>query len=257
MQETVKGEAIRFEVENNIARITLNRPDKRNSINRAMRKELQEAFTEIKYNNDIFVTILTGEGNVFCAGKDLFEQIPEDGTVMNNDELYVFMRHIYKPFIAALNGPCLAQGAGFALLSDIRIMSDRATLGWPQVRRGISSVSGPTLFAHEVPLASATKYLLRGVPMSPQEALDLRVVAEVVPHEQLLDAAHRWADEILEAAPTAVQAVKEAAVRTQGLQFEDRVRMARQIADRVLLTEDSKEGVQAFKEKRDPVWQGR
>ena len=71
----------------------------------------------------------------------------------------MFQRHIYKPIIAAINGACLAQGAGLALGSDIRIMADHATFGWPQVKRGISSVSGPTMFATEVPLAVALKYL--------------------------------------------------------------------------------------------------
>lgn len=249
--------AVKFEVENHIARVTLDRPDKMNSINRAMRQQLWDAYHAIKADTDIWAVVLTGNGKAFCAGKDLIEQpSPEDETIPTNDDIYLLQRHLYKPIIVALNGACLAQGAGLALLSDIRIMSDGATLGWPQVRRGISSVSGPTLFAREIPLAQAAKYILRGIPMSSQEALDLRVVNEVVPHEKLLETAYRYANEILEAAPTAVQGMKEAAIRAQELGLEERIEMARGIADRVRLSQDAKEGILAFKEKRQPAWTG-
>lgn len=251
------GEAIKFETDNHIARVTLARPDKMNSLNRAMRQELWDTLQAIKADDDVWAVVLTGEGKAFCSGKDILEQpSPEDETVPTNDDNYLLQRRLYKPIIAAINGPCLAQGAGLALLSDIRIMSENATFGWPQVRRGISSVSGPTLFAREVPLAQAAKFILRGIPMSPEEALGLGVVNEVVPPDQLMDTAYRYANEILEAAPTAVQGMKEAAVRSQELGFEDRIQMAREVADRVRLTDDAKEGILAFKEKRPPVWSG-
>ena len=251
------SEAVKLEIQDHIARVTLDRPDKMNSINRALRQELWNAYQTVKADDDIWAVVLTGEGKAFCAGKDILEQpSPEDETIPSNDDIYLLQRHVYKPIIVAINGPCLAQGAGFALLSDIRIMSERATFGWPQVRRGISSVSGPTLFAREVPLARAAKYILRGIPMSPEEALDIGVVNEVVPHEQLLETAYRYAHEILEAAPTAVHGMKEAAVRAQELGFEDRIKMARDIADRVRKTDDAKEGILAFKEKRQPEWTG-
>jgi len=257
LQEATR-EAIRFEIKDHIATITLNRPDKMNALNRAMRKELQDAFREIKYDPDIWIAILTGEGKAFCSGKDLLEKLPdEDGLVFSNDELYMFQRTIFKPIIVAINGACLAQGAGLALGSDIRIMADHASFGWPQVKRGISSVSGPTMFATEVPLAVALKYLMRGVPMTAKEALELHVVHEIVPLADLLSTAQRWAQEILQAAPMAVQGIKEAAVRAQGMPLQERITMARQVANRVLLSEDSKEGILAFKEKRPPRWSGR
>lgn len=251
------SEAVRVEVSDHVAQITLDRPDKMNSINRALRQELWDAYQRVKKDTDIWAVVLTGEGKAFCAGKDILEApSPADEHIPTNDDIYLLQRHVYKPIIAAINGPCLAQGAGFALLSDIRIMSDRAKLGWPQVRRGISSVSGPTLFAREVPLAQAAKYILRGIPMTPEEALELRVVNEVVPHEQLMETAYRYVHEIFEAAPTAVQGMKEAAVRAQELGLEERIEMARAVADRVRLTDDAKEGILAFKEKRAPQWSG-
>jgi E-phenylitaconyl-CoA hydratase len=254
----VKGEAVQFRVADRIAWVTLDRPEKKNAINRPMRRELQDAYRRIKHDPDIWATILTANGDVFCSGKDLLEKaIPEDGSVMDNDELYIFQRHIYKPFILALNGPCLAQGAGFALNADIIIMAESASIGWPQVKRGISTVSGPTLAPHALPWAVAMAYLMRGKPVPAQECLRFGLANEVVPRAQILEVAERWAQEIMESAPLAVRAVKEAARRGINLTFEERVPLAREIANRVLNSDDSKEGINAFREKRKPVWKGR
>ena len=254
------GEAVIYEVRKRIAYITLNRPDKKNALNRAMRKEVQEAFTDVKFNPDIWIAILTANGDTFCSGKDLFEKITPDmekGDIMSNDELYLFLRNTYKPYVVALNGPCLAQGGGFALNADIVIMSERASIGWPQVKRGISSVSGPSFLPHAVPWNIAMAYLMRGKFIAADEAYRLGLANEVVPHEKLLATAERWANEIIENAPLAVHAIKEAGRRGLETSVDTRVYMARDVANRVLLSEDSKEGVLAFKEKREPRWKGR
>lgn len=254
------GEAVIYDVRDHIAYITLNRPDKKNAINRAMRKEIQDAFMDVRFNPDIWVAILTANGDSFCSGKDLFEKIPpemEKGDVMSNDELYLFQRNTHKPFIVALNGVCLAQGGGFALNADIVVMSERASIGWPQVRRGISSVSGPSFLPHAVPWNIAMAYLMRGKFISAGEAYRLGLANEVVPHERLLETAERWAREIMENAPLAVHAIKEAGRRGLEVPVETRVYMARDVANRVLLSEDSKEGILSFKEKRKPIWKGR
>jgi crotonobetainyl-CoA hydratase len=254
------GETVQYEVRDHVAYITLDRPTKKNALNRAMRKEVQDAFTDVKFNSDIWVAILTGNGDTFCSGKDLFEKIPpemEKGDVMSNDELYLFLRNTFKPYIVALNGPCLAQGGGFALNADIIIMSERASFGWPQPKVGISSVSGPTSLPHALPWQLAMGYLMRGVFIPAAECLRFGICNEVVPHEQLLPTAERWAREILQNAPIAVRAIKEAARRGYDLPVESRQYLARDVANRILSSEDTKEGIAAFKEKRKPVWVGR
>ena len=254
------GEAVQYEVRNHIAYITLDRPTKKNALNRAMRKEVQDAFTDVKFNADIWVAILTGNGDTFCSGKDLFEKIPpemEKGDVMSNDELYLFLRNTFKPFIVALNGPCLAQGGGFALNADIVIMSERASIGWPQVKRGISSVSGPCFLPHAIPWNIAMGCLMRGKFIDAQEAYRLGLANEVVPHEKLMESAERWAGEIMENAPLAVHAIKEAGRRGLEVPADTRVYMARDVANRLLNSEDAREGVLSFKEKRKPQWKGR
>jgi enoyl-CoA hydratase len=138
-------EAITYSVENHIALITLNRPKTRNAINMQMRIELYEALKDVKENDDIWVAILTGADPTFCSGKDFFDKAAsQDGDVISSRGLSIYIQQIYKPIICALNGPCLAQGAGFVLGTDIIIMSENASLGWPQVKRGISSTSGPS-----------------------------------------------------------------------------------------------------------------
>jgi crotonobetainyl-CoA hydratase len=254
------GTAIHQETRGNVSIITLARPDKKNAINRAMRFELQTALQQAKNDNDIWLIVLTGQGDVFCSGKDLFEKIPpeeDDGSVMSNDELYYFLRNIHKPVVCALNGPCFAQGAGFALNSDIVIMAEEASIGWPQVKRGISSVSGPSLCAQAMPWTQAMGYLMRGMPIPSSECLRWGLANEVIEKDKLMEAALRWADEILANAPIAVRGIKEAARRGQELGFESRMYMARDVADRVLLSEDSREGVLAFREKRAPQWKAR
>lgn len=250
-------EATVYEVRGRVAYLTLNRPEKKNAINYAMRKEVQDAYADIKRNPDVWAAIITAAGDVFCSGKDILEKAPEDdGRVMSNDELYLYLRHLYKPIICAINGPCLAQGAGFALNSDILIFSERASLGWPQVKRGISSVSGPAMCAHSIPWPQAMSYLMRGKFIPAEECLRLGIANEVVAHEDLLPTAERCAAEILESAPLAVRAIKEAARRGESLGYRDRVYMSRDVANRILHTADSREGVRAFREKRKPEWRG-
>lgn len=258
----VNREQTGYEVKDHIARITLKRSEKKNALTRQMRREIQNALFDIKTNPDIWLAIIDAEGDVFCAGKDLLEQVdPEtdDGTVYSNDELFVYMRTVYKPIIVCLQGACMAQGAGFALSSDIVLMTEKANIGWPQVKRGISSVSGPTQGAHAMVWPTAMGYLLRGKQIRAEEAFRLGLCNEVVEQDKdkLMETADRWAGEILVNAPLAVQGLKEAARRCLELPLEARLRLARQVADRVLESADSKEGILAFKEKRDPVWQAK
>lgn len=250
----------KYAVEGRIARLTLARPDKRNALNRTMRKEVQAAFYDVETNQDIWLCIVEAEGDVFCAGKDLSEKVSadaEDCLVMDNDDLFLYQRSIYKPFIVAIDGPCLAQGAGFALSADIVIMTETGAIGWPQVRRGISTVSGVSQGLHALPWQAGMGFLLRGKSISAQDALRFGICNEVTTRDNLIACAYSWAEEILKNAPLAIQAVKEAGRRGLDLPLEPRMRLARDIANRVLRTADATEGIAAFKEKREPVWRGK
>lgn len=251
-------ETIRYEVRDRVAWITLNRPKSRNALNRRMRFELRDAFGDVKANDEVWLAVLAGEGPVFCAGADPFENLQRhEGPDFTGDDLYRLLRSVFKPIICAINGLCLAQGAGLALLSDIRIMSETGRIGWPQVRRGIASISGPVLLVDHVPAGVALRYLLTGDFIEPHTALRLHLVHEVVAVDQVLPAAERWAARILDNAPLAVRAIKETLIRGFGLTIEERLPIARAMLDRLYKTEDAREGIEAFGEQRKPVWKGR
>jgi len=246
------------ELRDHISYITLNRPEKLNAINPEMREELYQAFLEVRDNPEVWLAIITGQGRAFCTGHDLVamaEAVERPGAT--TDDLYIMESTIWKPILVAINGVCLAQGCGLALTADIRIASEQAQLGWPQVKRGISSVSGPTLLAQRVPLGRAMEILFTGDFFSAQEALDLGLVNRVVPHQELMAETEALARKILANAPLAVRAIKEAAIRGLGLPLDQRVRLARQVADHLKQSQDAQEGLAAFREKRAPVWKGR
>lgn len=147
-------------------------------------------------------------------------------------DFYVFLSRLWKPVIAAVNGYRLAQGGGLAVLSDIRIASEDAQLGWPQVKRGIASINGPTILSHHIPLGSALKVPFTGEFCDAQEAYRLGVIQEVVPRDKVLEQAEELARMIVEnCAPLAVRAIKEAAVTGMAIgDFAERVKNSRRIS---------------------------
>lgn len=254
-------ELVIYEVRDRIARITMNRPDKLNAINPQMRAELFEAFEDAERNPDAWVVMLTGTGRSFSVGHDLVSMAsrahPGGGPgERTTDDLYLYLSQYYKPVVAAINGICIAQGAGLALLSDIRIAAETAQFGWPQVKRGISSMSGPCLLTQQVPHNVAMEFLLTGEFMGAQDALRLNLINRVVPPEDVLSSAEAMAAKIRDNAPLAVRGIKEATLRGHGVELAERLKIGRAIANRVEVSQDAKEGLAAFKEKRTPTWVG-
>ena len=247
-----------YEVREGIAYITLNRPEKLNAINPEMRELLWDAFQDVRNNDEVRCAIVTGSGRAFSTGHDLVAMAnarANEGP--STGDLYVEQSKIWKPIISAINGVCLAQGCGIALGSDIRIASTEAQFGWPQAKRGISSVSGPALLSQVVPRNVAFEFLFTGEFVDAQKALELMLVNYVVPPEEVLPRAEEMARKITANAPLALAAIKEASIKGSEMGLEERVAYAQKKRDEVLATEDAQEGVRAFAEKRAPVWRGR
>ena len=247
-----------YEVKEGIACITLNRPEKLNAINPEMRELLWDAFQDVRNNDEVRCAIVTGKGRAFSTGHDLVAMASARANEgPTTGDLYVEQSKIWKPIIAAINGVCLAQGCGIALGSDIRIASSEAQFGWPQAKRGISSVSGPALLSQVVPRNIAFEFLFTGDFVDAQKALELRLVNYVVPPEDVMPRAEEMARKITANAPLALAAIKEASIKGSEMGLEERVAFAQKKRDEVLATEDAQEGVKAFAEKRAPVWRGR
>ena len=247
-----------YEIKEGIAYITMNRPEKMNAIDPAMRELLWDAFQDVQNNSEVRCAIVTGAGRAFSTGHDLVAMAAGHAYEGHSTgDLYVVQSQIWKPIIAAINGICLAQGCGIALGSDIRIASSKAEFGWPQAKRGIASVSGPALLSQVVPRNIAFEFLFTGDFVNAEKALQLMLVNYVVEPEDVMAKAKEIADKIVANAPLSLAAIKEATIKGADMGLEERVKYAGQKRNEILETEDAKEGVLAFAEKRAPVWKGR
>ena len=247
-----------YEVKKGIAYIILNRPEKLNAINPAMRQLLWDAFQDVKHNTEVRCAVVTGKGRAFCTGHDLVAMADARANEgVSTGDIYIVQSNIWKPIISAINGICLAQGCGIALSSDIRVASSEAQFGWPQVKRGISSVSGPAMLAQVLPRNIAFEILFTGEFISSQRALELMLVNYVVPPEDVMHKAEEIARKIIANAPLSIATIKEASIIGAAMDLDRRVAYAQAKRDFILNTEDAKEGIKAFAEKRTPVWKGR
>jgi enoyl-CoA hydratase/carnithine racemase len=260
-------EKVRYERDDRIALITINRPERRNAIDPQTSYELHQAFCDFRDNDDLWVAILTGAGDkAFCAGNDLVTMsemmagkvtFPEEmlrapfGGITRNFECW-------KPIIAAINGYCLAGGLEIALCCDIRVAAEHARFGLPEVTRAIIPAAGGTQrLPRLLPRGPALEVLLTGAHFDAEWALRYGLVNYVVPADQVLPKARELAETICENGPLAVRAVKESALRGLELPLEEGLRQESQIARRILATEDAREGPLAFAQKRKPQYKGR
>lgn len=252
----------------NVLLVTINRPAARNAVNERVCIDVGDALELAEKDPDVRAVVLTGAGDkAFCAGADLKaigrgERIIPEGPDREAWGLAGWVGHyISKPTIAAVNGPALGGGTEIALASDLIVAADTATFGLPEVRRGlVAGAGGAFRLVDQLPKRIGLEMLLTGEPITAQTALDLHLVNRVVPAADVLDTALELAASIAANAPLSVQASKRIAQRYEGASCPpDEPLWAATTRESAVASgsDDAREGILAFAEKREPVWTGR
>jgi enoyl-CoA hydratase/carnithine racemase len=261
-------ETILFEVRNQIAFVTFNRPESMNAVNRKMATELVTACQQIEDDAAVRIAIFTGAGEkAFSAGMDLKERAESATSPIErraqklSATIHTQSRAvaaITKPTIAAIRGYCVGGGLEFALACDMRIAAEDAKLGLAEVKRGIIPGAGGTQrLARTVGVAKAMEICMTGDTVSGAEAEKLGLVNHAVAAADVMKAAEELASRILKGAPMSVLFIKEAITKGIQLSLDEGFRLESDLSALIGTTEDSKEGPRAFAEKRAPVWKGK
>lgn len=256
--------AIDYQKEGKIAIFTINRPDALNSINVQAFRELHEAMVDFRDDDGLWAGIITGAGDrAFCAGADVKDMLPFLKENLSQDASAIPatpMRglELWKPLIAAINGMALGGGLEIALACDLRIASEKARFGSPEVNLGLIPGWGATQrLPRMLPSGKAAELLLMGNLIDAQEAYRIGLVNTVVPPEQVMPTAREWAETICQAGPLAVRAAKQAMIQGSSLTLEEGLQLENDLEAQVMSTEDFTEGTTAFLEKRKPDFKGR
>jgi crotonobetainyl-CoA hydratase len=245
--------------------VTLNRPEVRNALHRAASDELDEVWASFEADPELWVAILTGSGDkAFSAGYDMKDPGEREGASFlahRHPRGFGALTHRFgmvKPVIAAVNGYAVGGGFELALASDVIVAAEHAEFGFPEPRVGRMAMDGGMhRLVRHIPLKLAMGMLLTGRRISAAEAYRIGLVNEVVAGPSLLDAARTWAESIIQGAPLSVQATKEMVLAGLGLPLQEAMALLTPVAARALDSEDQREGVQAFRERREPQWKGR
>lgn len=256
---------ITYERKDHIALVTINRPNVHNSMDPSAEKEMAAVWLDFREDDDLWVAILTGAGHkAFCTGGDLKAYLPARMAGEAKANYYPRAENfgglprtdVFKPIIAAINGYAIAGGLELVLCCDIRIAAESARFGLAEVKWGIMPGAGGTIrLPRNIPYAVAMEMLLTGEPIDAQKALSFGLINRIVSNEELMDAAMQMAEKLCRRGPVAMRAIKESVLRSlalqQGLDFEAF------LFDSLKNTQDSREGVKAFSERRKPIYKGK
>ncbi|MFN8581721.1 MAG: enoyl-CoA hydratase-related protein [Gemmatimonadaceae bacterium] len=242
--------------------LTLNRPDKRNALNRALRAALLDAIDEASRDRGVGAVIITGAGDkAFVAGADIGEfaerTVVDQSRVMQDRSVQDAIERLPKPVIAAINGYCLGGGLELAMACDVRLAALSATFGQPEINLGIIPGGGGTQrLPRLIGLGAALKLVLTGEPIPANEALRLGLVEEVLSSEELLSRAVLLATRMASRPAVAVAAAKEATRAAMSTTLAEGLRVERGLYLLCFASRDKAEGVDAFLSKRPPQFVG-
>ena len=254
-------ETVVIETRGRVGLITFNRPQVMNALNNQLLREAMDALEAFDKNDTIGAMVITGNEKAFAAGADIKEMANKSiQQMIDTDHIAAFgrIRQIRKPVIAAVSGWVLGGGCEIAISCDMIVASESAMFGQPEVTIGVIPGAGGTQrLTYAVGKALAMEMILNNRMLSAQEALQHGLVNRVVPVDAYLDEALKLAEEIASRAPLAVRAAKKMINQTYELTLAESLRVEKQEFYNLFATEDQKEGMRAFAEKRKPNWTGK
>jgi enoyl-CoA hydratase/carnithine racemase len=257
-------EALLVSVEGGVARVTLNRPDVRNALSRTLVGEIEQALSAYETDPAAKVIVLSGAGDrAFCAGADL-RGVGDRGTTLEARESFSGLARILEliarmrtPVIAQVHGFALAGGCGLAAGCDLVVASDDAVFGLPEIKVGLLPLMVMAPILRAVGRKRGLLMILSGETVTAREAFEMGLVSRVVPRADLERETTALAGKLAGFSPTAVALAKEAAYTIQDMEYGKSLRYLRELITLVGLSDDAKEGIAAFFEKRPPEWKGR
>jgi enoyl-CoA hydratase len=246
-----------------VATVTLNRPEQRNPLSATMLRDLASALRWCKEESDVRVVVLTGAGRVFCAGADLSSFDGETSAIdkfRSRDlfvDLFVLMAELGKPIVGRINGHALAGGFGLACSCDILVAVDEATFGTPEINVGIWPMMIQAILSRNVPRKVLLEMEMLGDRWTSAQLQSLGIVNRVVPHEQLDSAVGEITEKLARKSPAAMRLGRDSFYRQQDMDFRAAMHYLHGQFLLVSQTEDSREGIKAFFEKREPDFKGK
>ncbi len=254
-------EFILTETRGRVGLITLNRPQVMNALNHQLMCEVMDALEAFDKDDKIGAMVITGNERAFAAGADIKELADQSAQQKKeNDHIAAFSRimNIRKPVIAAVSGYALGGGCELAMSCDMIVASESAKFGQPEITIGVIPGAGGTQrLTRVVGKAIAMEMILNNRTLSAQEAYEFGLVNRVVPIDQSLNEALKLAEEIASRAPIAVRSAKKMINLAYELSLRDALREEKQEFYNLFATDDQKEGMKAFVEKRKPNWKGK
>lgn len=253
---------VEFSREGHVAHVRLNRPKSLNAVTGEMNQLLLDAWTEINSDPDIWVAILSAEGEkAFCAGADVSGDVEPTSRIAFGGGLTGVggpLLTLRKPLVAAVHGYVLGGGFEMVMCADVMVAASNTQFGMPETKAGIMGESGIMHRAvRQLPYRIAMTMILTGERMPVKDALNFGLVNEVAEPADLMAAAQRWADKLCAASPLAAQAAKAAVLSRLDMPLEVALATRYEPIEAYAFTADRIEGRKAFAEKRKPQWQGR
>ncbi len=245
---------IEYEKKGHIAYVTLNRPEKLNAMNAQLHGELAQAWADFRDDPQMRVAILSGKGRCFTAGADLSGGAPTEQYRYTGEFPDITQtQKVYKPIIAALHSHVVGYGMWIALDADYRIATEDVSFWLPEPQWGIATIPA-AWFPKAMPWAIASELLLFAERVSAQRAYDVGMINKIVPADQLMAEAEKMAQRICELSPVAVQGMKESMVQANARDYQALDQITSWVQNRVMNSEDRREGGRAFVEKREANW---